>query len=44
VGVCADPSQLWTLADEMGSPFDLLDIRGVSTVMQYQVLRGGRRI
>lgn len=42
----ADPLKLWDLAsqlaDVVGCPVDLLDLRAASTVMQYQVLSEGR--
>jgi predicted nucleotidyltransferase len=41
----ADPLALWSLAgslsDITGCPVDLLDLRAVSTVMQYQVITTG---
>lgn len=44
----ADPIQLWNLsgelADIVGCPVDLLDMRAASTVMQYQILQTGRRL
>ena len=44
----ADPIQLWelagSLADVVGCPVDLLDLRAASTVMQYQVVTTGRRL
>lgn len=44
----ADPIQLWDLsgelADIVGCPVDLLDMRAASTVMQYQILQTGRRL
>jgi predicted nucleotidyltransferase len=44
----ADPLTLWdvagSLADVVGSPVDLLDLRAASTVMQYQVITTGRRL
>jgi len=44
----ADPLVLWemsgTLADVVGCPVDLFDLRAASTVMQYQVLTTGRRL
>lgn len=43
-----DPLKLWDLAGELAElvacPVDLLDLRRASTVMQYQVLRTGRRL
>lgn len=43
-----DPLLLWTLsgelADSIGIPVDLLDMRATSTVMQYQILTTGRRL
>ena len=43
----ADPLLLWTLAGELaeqvGVPVDLLDLRAASTVMQYQVVMRGER-
>jgi uncharacterized protein len=43
----ADPLKLWELASELaesvGCPLDLLDMRAASTVMQYQILQNGRR-
>lgn len=48
VGGYADPLQLWALAgdlaDLVGCPVDLLDMRAASTVMQYQVLSTGERL
>ena len=42
----ADPLQLWDLAsqlaDAVGCPVDLLDLRAASTVMQHQILSTGR--
>ena len=42
----ADPIALWdaagSLADMVGCPVDLLDLRAASTVMQYQVITTGR--
>jgi predicted nucleotidyltransferase len=42
-----EPLLLWQLsgelADIVGVPVDLLDLRAASTVMQYQVLTTGRR-
>ena len=42
----ADPLQLWDsagqLADAVGCPVDLLDLRAASTVMQHQILSNGR--
>jgi len=44
----ADPLRLWELsgelADIVGCPVDLLDMRAASTVMQYQILQTGRRL
>ena len=44
----ADPLTLWdaaaSLADVVGCPVDLLDLRAASTVMQYQVITTGRRL
>lgn len=44
----ADPLVLWSLssalADMANCPVDLLDLRGATTVMQYQVITGGRRL
>jgi predicted nucleotidyltransferase len=44
----ADPLGLWDvsgqLADIVGCPVDLLDLRAASTVMQYQVITTGRRL
>ncbi len=44
----ADPLALWdvagNLADVVGSPVDLLDLRAASTVMQYQVVTTGQRL
>ena len=44
----ADPVQLWEmasqLADTVGCPVDLLDLRAASTVMQHQILSKGRCI
>lgn len=43
-----EPLLLWRLsgelADIVGVPVDLLDLRAASTVMQYQVLTTGRRL
>ncbi len=43
-----DPLLLWQLsgelADVVGVPVDLLDLRAASTVMQYQVITTGRRL
>ncbi|MDE1908259.1 MAG: nucleotidyltransferase domain-containing protein [Pseudomonas sp.] len=43
-----EPLLLWQLsgelADIVGVPVDLLDLRAASTVMQYQVLTTGRRL
>ncbi len=42
----ADPLALWdaatSLADVVGCPVDLLDLRAASTVMQYQVITTGQ--
>jgi predicted nucleotidyltransferase len=47
VGGYADPLLLWRLADDLaeraGCPVDLLDLRGASTVMQYQIVTTGER-
>jgi predicted nucleotidyltransferase len=45
----ADPLALWELAtgklaDLVGCPIDLLDLRAASTVMQYQVITKGQRL
>ena len=44
----AAPLQLWELAsqlaDVVGCPVDLLDLRSASTIMQYQVLMQGRKL
>lgn len=44
----ADPLALWNvagnLADDVGCPVDLLDLRSASTVMQYQVITTGQRL
>jgi len=44
----ADTVALWELAgrleDLVGCAVDVLDLRAASTVMQYQVLRGGLRL
>ena len=44
----ADPLVLWDvaghLADVVGCPVDLLDLRAASTIMQYQVLTTGQRL
>lgn len=44
----ADPLKLWSLAGDLsttlGLDVDLLDLRRASTVMQYQILTGGRRL
>jgi predicted nucleotidyltransferase len=44
----ADPLTLWdaagALADQLGQPVDLLDLRAASTVMQHQVLTGGQQL
>ena len=43
-----NPVTLWTLADQLadvvGCPVDLLDLRTASTVMQYQIITTGRRL
>lgn len=43
----ADPQVLWTLSGELaervGCPVDLLDLRAASTVMQHQILTTGQR-
>lgn len=43
----ADPLQLWdlasALADVVGCPVDLLDLRAASTIMQYQIITTGQR-
>lgn len=43
----ADPWELWSasgeLADILGSPVDLIDLRRASTVMQYLVVTTGER-
>jgi predicted nucleotidyltransferase len=43
-----EPLVLWRLsgelADIVGVPVDLLDLRAASTVMQYQILTTGRRL
>ena len=48
VGGYAEPQQLWdeagVLAERLGYPVDLLDLRAASTVMQHQVLIRGRRL
>ena len=48
VGGYADPLALWDvagkLADVVGCPVDLLDLRSASTVMQYQVITTGKRL
>lgn len=42
-----DPVALWsvagTLANQMGTDVDLLDLRAATTVMQYQVITTGQR-
>jgi predicted nucleotidyltransferase len=42
-----DPVTLWTLAQDLadivGSPVDLVDLRAASTVLQYQVITTGER-
>jgi predicted nucleotidyltransferase len=44
----ANPLTLWEvsgrLADLLGCPVDLLDLRAASTVMQYQVITTGQRL
>lgn len=44
----AEPLQLWDLSNELANQLhyevDLLDLRAVSTVMQYQVITTGRRL
>jgi predicted nucleotidyltransferase len=44
----AKPLTLWEvsgrLADLLGCPVDLLDLRAASTVMQYQVITTGQRL
>lgn len=44
----ANPLALWNaageLADVVGCPVDLLDLRAASTVMQYQVITTGQRL
>jgi len=44
----ADPLALWdlaaNLANVVGCPVDLLDLRAASTVMQYQVITTGQRL
>ena len=44
----AEPLALWdaagSLADVVGWPVDLLDLRAASTVMQYQVITTGQRL
>lgn len=43
-----DPVSLWQLsgdlADIVGSPVDLIDLRAATTVMQYQIVTRGRRL
>jgi uncharacterized protein len=43
----ADPIALWQtaqdLAEHIGAPVDLLDLRAASTVMQHQILTRGER-
>jgi predicted nucleotidyltransferase len=43
-----DPVRLWglgeTLASELDSDVDLIDLRAASTVMQYQIVTAGRRL
>ena len=43
----ADPVALWAvageLADVVGCPVDLIDLRAASTVMQYQIITAGER-
>jgi predicted nucleotidyltransferase len=44
----ADPLHLWAqanaLSEVLGCAVDVLDLRAASTVMQHQVLTGGRRL
>ena len=44
----ADPLALWRLSGELaeivGIPVDLVDLRAASTVMQYQVVTKGQRL
>lgn len=44
----SEPLAMWDvsgqLADVVGCPVDLLDLRAASTVMQYQVITTGRRL
>ena len=44
----ADPVALWTFSSQLagiaGCPVDLLDLRAVSTVMQYQIITTGKRL
>lgn len=44
----ANPIQLWNLSQSLtvtaGCHVDLIDLRGASTVMQYQILVTGRRL
>lgn len=44
----ADPVRLWLLAgqlvDVVGCPVDLLDLRVVSTVMQYRIITTGEKL
>ena len=48
VGGYADPLALWDvagkLADVVGCPVDLLDLRSASTVMQYHLITTGKRL
>ena len=43
-----DPAELWVMAvevaDILGVPVDLLDLRRASTVMQYQIITTGQRL
>jgi predicted nucleotidyltransferase len=42
-----EPVKLWTLAQDLadivGSPVDLVDLRAASTILQYQVITTGER-
>lgn len=44
----ADPLLIWRLsgelADMVGVPVDLIDLRAASTVMQYQIVTNGQRL
>jgi predicted nucleotidyltransferase len=44
----ADPLSIWRLsgelADIVGVPVDLVDLRSASTVMQYQIMTKGQRL